>query len=209
MQQQINLYQPIFRRQEKRFSAKKLLGLFVGAAIFFTAVYGYARWNVHALETQLVDMQKQYNRELKRVDELSRQFPVKQKNLAMEQQLTRLRVERDAKQTLIGLLRGKSAFGNVEGFSGHMEGIARQRLDGMWVTGFSLNSGGESIDIHGSSLSPELVPQFLQKLSAERSFTGAEFRVFKMQRDAKNRAAIDFVLQTQQGTAQTQGAARK
>jgi hypothetical protein len=209
MQQQINLYQPLFRRQEKLFSAKKLLGLFVGAALFFTAIYAYARWNVYALETQLVEMNKQYDRELKRIDELSRQFPVKQKNIVMEQQLTALRLERDAKQTLIGLLRGKSAFGNVEGFSGHMEGIARQRLDGMWVTGFNLGSGGESIDIHGSSLSPELVPQFLQKLSAEPSFTGAEFRVFKMQRDEKNRAAIDFVLQTEQGSGQTKGAARK
>lgn len=208
MQQQVNLYQPIFRRQEKRFSAKKLLGLFVGAAFFFTAVYGYARWNVHALETQLVDSQNQYNTELKRVDELSRQFPVKRKSSSLEKKLARLRTERDAKQTLIGLLRGRSALGNVEGFSGHMEGIARQRVDGMWVTGFHLDGGGERIDIQGSSLRPELVPKFLQNLSAENSFTGAEFRVFKMQRDEKNRAAIDFVLQTQLAASKTRGAAR-
>ena len=204
MYQQVNLYQPMFRRQEKRFSAKKLLGLFVGAALFFTAVYGVARWNVYALETQLVELQTQYKSEIKRVDELSRQFPLKRKSSSMEKKLARLRTEREAKKTLISLLRGRSALGNVDGFSGHMEGIARQRINGMWVTGFYLDGGGERIDIQGSSLQAELVPRFLQKLSSENSFTGAEFRVFRMQRDDKKRAAIHFELKTKlaEGAAQ-------
>ena len=195
-QQHVNLYQPMFRRQEKKLSAKKLLGVVAGAALFLTAVYGYVRWDVYALESQLADLESQYQLELRRVDELNRQFPVRLRSKSSESKLARLRTEQKAKQNLIKLLQGSSTLGNNKGFSGHMEGIARQRVSGMWVTSFALNDGGESIDIAGSSIKPELVPRFLQNLSSENSFRGAEFRVFKMQRDENKRSSIDFQLKT-------------
>ena len=204
MQQQVNLFQPMFRRQEKKFSAKKLLGLLGGAALLFAAVYGYVRWDVYTLENQLADLKKQHQLELKRVEELSKQYPLKRRSASIEKQLTRLRNERQAKQNLIALLQGRSTLGNDTGFSSHMEGLARQHVSGMWVTAFAINDGGEQIGIQGSSLRPELVPQFLQNLSDENSFNGAVFRVFKMQRDEKKRAAINFELSTRQpkGTVQ-------
>jgi cell division protein FtsL len=198
MQQQVNLYQPMFRRTEKKFSAKKLLGLLVGSALFFTAVYGYVRWDVYKLESQLTELENQYQNETRQIEELNKQFPLIRTTGKIEKQLASLRAEREAKRNLIALLQGRSALGNIEGFSSHMEGIARQRVDGMWVTAFQLNDGGEQIGIVGSSLQPELVPKFLQNLSAENSFIGTEFRVFRMQRDKEQTAAIDFELLTTQ-----------
>lgn len=198
MRQQVNLFQPMFRRQEKRFSAKTLLGLFAAAAIFFTSVYGYARWNVHNLEARLVELQQQYQAELKRVDDLGRQFPLRRQSQQLQAQLDKLRNEQSAKEKLITVLRGKT-LGNTDGFSGHLEAMARQNIHGMWLTRFHISGDGQQVDIQGNSLNPEYVPRFLQQLSDEDVFEGTEFRVFRMQRDIKQRAAINFVLRARDG----------
>lgn len=203
MLQQVNLYQPMFRRQEKKFSAKKLLAVFVGSTLLFTAVYGYVRWDVYKLESQMADLQRQYEIETRRVEELNKQFPLKRSSERIEKELASLRTESEAKKKLITLLRDRSSLGNSKGFSAHMEGIARQRVDGLWLTAFEVTQGGNHIGIQGSSLQAELVPQFIQNLSAEEAFTGAEFRVFRMARNEKQRAAIDFELMTSQRDKKT------
>ncbi|NNG14107.1 MAG: PilN domain-containing protein, partial [Gammaproteobacteria bacterium] len=116
----------------------------------------------------------------------------------VETELENLKNERKAKQFLIKALSGRS-IGNDEGFSSYFEGMARQRPAGMWLRRFELEQGGDVIGIHGSSLQPELVPEFLQRLSEESSFDGSSFRIFQMQRDVNNAAAVNFTLRSVAG----------
>lgn len=194
-QQQINLYQPIFRKQEKVFSARTMLIVFVATIVFFSAIYGYARWNVYSLVAESDKLAVSYQSEVKRLDDLARRYPVKQKNRQVETELDNLKHERKAKQFLIKTLSGRS-IGNDEGFSSFFEAMARQRPAGMWLQRFEIEQGGQVIGIHGSSLQPELVPEFLQRLSDESSFDGSSFRIFRMQRDKENAAAVNFTLRS-------------
>jgi hypothetical protein len=198
VQQQINLYQPIFRKQEKVFSARTMSFVFVGTIVFFAAIYGYARWNVFSLVAESEKLAQSHASEMRRLDDLSRRYPVKQKSRQIETELENLQKERKAKQFLVKTLSGRS-IGNDEGFSSYFEGVARQRPAGMWLRHFELEQGGEVIGIHGSSLQPELVPEFLQRLSEEASFGGSSFRIFQMQRDEKNAAAVNFTLRSVAG----------
>jgi len=195
VQQQINLYQPMFRKQEKIFSARTMLLVFAITIAFFAAIYGYARWNVYSLVAESAKLGQQHDNEMKRLDDLARRYPVKQKNRETEAELASLQQERKTKQFLIKTLSGRS-IGNDEGFSSYFEGVARQRPDGMWLRRFELEQGGEVIGIHGSSLRPELVPAFLQRLSAEATFEDNGFQIFRMQRDATNAAAVNFSLRS-------------
>jgi hypothetical protein len=197
-QQQINLYQPIFRKQQKVFSARTMLFVFVGTIVFFAAIYGYARWNVHSLVAESEKLARQHATEMKRLDDLARRYPAKQKSELVETELENLTNERKAKQFLIKALSGRS-IGNDEGFSSYFEGMARQRPAGMWLRRFELEQGGQIIGIHGSSLQPELVPGFLQRLSEEPAFDGSSFRIFQMQRDKNNAAAVNFTLRSVAG----------
>lgn len=197
-QQQINLYQPIFRKQEKVFSARTMLLVFVATVVFFAAVYGYARWNVYSLITQSEKLAGLYDSEIKKLDDLSRRFPIKQKSQQVETELEDLKKERKAKQFLIKTLSGRS-IGNDKGFSSYFEGMARQRPAGMWLRRFELEQGGQIIGIHGSTLQAELVPEFLQRLAEEPSFEGSDFRVFQMQRDKENATAVNFTLRSVAG----------
>ena len=194
-QQQINLYQPIFRKQEKVFSARTMLMVLVATIVLFSAIYGYARWNVFTLVEESEKLAVSYQSETKRLDDLARRFPIKQKNRKVETELDNLKNERKAKQFLIKTLSGRS-IGNDEGFSSFFEAMARQRPTGMWLQRFEIEQGGQVIGIHGSSLQPELVPEFLQRLSEESSFDGSSFRIFRMQRDKENTAAVNFTLRS-------------
>ena len=198
IQQQINLYQPMFRKQKKVFSASSMLGVFVAAMIVFAGVYGFAHWNVYTLEQQSELLQQQYVQEEMRLEELAKRYPVKSKSKRVEQQLKDLQRERQSKQYLVNTLIGRS-IGNSDGFSDYFAGIAKQRLPGMWLTRLELDAGGDIIGIYGSTLKPELVPQFLQALAAEDSFRGSSFRIFSMQRDAEKDNTVSFALRTVPG----------
>ena len=69
--QQINLYQPIFRRQRQIFSALTMaqaVGVFVTALL---TIYGYGLWQVRGLEAealQLEGREKAYSAQLARLD---------------------------------------------------------------------------------------------------------------------------------------------
>jgi len=195
IQQQINLYQPRFRKQEKVFSAQSMLVVLVAAMVVLFGVYGYAKWNVVSLANESERLQKQKVNETARLEGLAVKFPVKKKSRLIEQQLKDLQGEKKAKQYLVNTLSGRS-IGNSSGFSSYFAGIARKHVKGMWIRRLELDNGGDVIGIYGSTLKPELVPQFLQSLSEEESFAGSEFQIFNMQRDEDNNAAINFSLRT-------------
>jgi len=195
MRQQINLYQPIFRKEEKVFSAKTLLIAFVAAIVVFSSVFFFARWNVYALEKESERLKVTYANELVRLEDLAKRYPVKKKSRIVEDEVTRLQQEQIAKQFLIKTLSGRS-IGNSNGFSSYFVGMARQQVQGLWIRQFELQQGGDVIGIHGSTLEPEYVPKFLLNLSSEDSFNGSSFRIFKMQRDEKQDQTINFSLRT-------------
>ena len=195
MQQQVNLYQPMFRKQKKVFSSSSMLGVLVLAFVIFGAVFGFARWNVHSLAQQSETMKSQHTTELARLESLSKRFPVKKKSRRLEDDLKKLQKERQAKQYLVKTLTDRS-IGNSDGFSEYLVGVAKHRVQGMWLNRLELTQGGNVIGIYGSTLRPELVPQFLQALAAEDSFRGSNFQVFAMQRDDENQNKVDFSLRT-------------
>lgn len=195
IQQQVNLYQPRFRKQEKVFTASSMLIVFIAAMVVLIGIYAYAKWNVVALANEKRNLQQQQLKEIAYLDNLAVKYPLKMKSRLIEQQLKDLQNEQKAKQYLVNTLSGRS-IGNSKGFSSYFSGIARQHLKGMWVQRLELENGGDIIGIYGSTLKPELVPKFLQALSKEDSFIGSKFQIFNMQRDEENALAINFSLRT-------------
>ena len=65
----------------------------------------------------------------------------------------------------------------------------------MWLTGISIQAGGENLNLQGSTYVAELVPRLLQRLAQEPSFTGVEFKTLLMQRVDKS-TRINFDLRS-------------
>ncbi|MEW6647556.1 MAG: PilN domain-containing protein [Pseudomonadota bacterium] len=194
--QQINLYQPLFRKQEKIFSAKTMLQ---GAALVLAGMllfFAYAAWQTYSLEAQVTQFVRQRDDATRRVTDLARAMPERSKNMALEQEVVRLRADLRDKQRVVAQLADRRS-GNTTGYAAHLEGLARQRLPQLWLTQIGLRGGGSVVELRGSAFNPEQVPQYLQRLSAESAFSGVEFRQFTLSRAEKAPQQVDFVLLTE------------
>ncbi len=193
--QQINLYLPIFRGARQPLSAQTLLYALAGVAVVLMLYYGYDSWSLGPLKKELASAQQQHSEALKQLEVLGQQAQANQKDAALEQEVARLSAERDAKQQVFNKLTG-GGLGNTRGFSAQIEGLARRRVEGVWLTNIAISQGGASFALNGGTLAPELVPVLLQALGKEPVFKGVEFKTLLMERSEQEPGRVNFTLRT-------------
>jgi hypothetical protein len=182
MYQQINLYQPIFRKQRQIFSAATLAqGLGIVAAALL-AIYAYGLVQVRGLEGEVVQLE---GREKALTTQLARIDPGQSKNrrAEVEQELKRLNATLLAQQRLIDVLR-EQPLGTTAGFSGYLSALSRQRTPELWLTQLAINGANGALELSGRSLKPELVPEYLQRLGHETALAGQRFDALEIEHDA-------------------------
>lgn len=199
MSQQVNLYQPVFRKQKRKFSALAMLQATVLVVLGIGLLYGYTWWQVRQLRAEAAQTNKQLANLTKRMDETARQFGERLQNMDLQAQVQKLQAQVAEKQRLQQVLQ--SAQFNTQGFSDYFIAFARQYTPGVWITGIEITGAADQLTLSGRSTNPELVPRYLQKLSSEKRLSGIEFQTFQMSRggaDAKGGATsyIDFMAKT-------------
>jgi hypothetical protein len=181
MYQQINLYQPIFRKQRQIFSAVTMLQAVGVVAVALLGIYGYALAQVGALEAEVVQLE---GREKALTTQRMRIDPKLSANrrAELETELRRLNATLLDQQRLIDVLR-EQPLGRVEGFSGYLAALARQRTPELWLTEIGINGGTAAIELAGRSLYPKLVPEYMQRLGNEPALAGQQFDRFEIELD--------------------------
>ena len=199
MSQQVNLYQPVFRKQRRKFSAATMLQATVLMVLGIGLMYGYTYWQVRQLRADFSQADKQFVRLTKQLDEATRQFGERLQNKDLQAQVQKLQQQLTEKQNLQQVLQ--SAQFNTQGFSSYFISFARQHIPEVWITGLDIVGAADQLTLSGRSTNPELVPRYLQKLSAETRLSGIEFRSFQMTRvaaDGKSGTAsyVEFIAKT-------------
>ena len=91
--QQINLYQPLFRKQEKIFSARTMLE---GAVIVLAGIllfYVYALWQTASLERQVTAAQQRQTQAAEQARQLAAEYPERRKDPVLTKQVQHLQNE--------------------------------------------------------------------------------------------------------------------
>lgn len=181
MSQQINLYSPIFRRQEKKFSALAMLQ--AGGAIVAGVVLliGANLWQVVSLRADLHEADQQSARSLKQLEDANRQFKPRVGDARLEDEVARYEAILAASSQVQQSLR-RDIFSESRGYSAYFIALARQSQSGLWLTGIDIVGAGESMELKGRTHDPERVPQYLQRLSSEKILSGTEFKLFQLER---------------------------
>ncbi len=194
--QQINLYQPLFRKQEKIFSARTMLqaGVIVIAGMILLLLFEV--WQTQNLKQQVVKLQQQRDTNAAQVIKLSEQFPERKKDPALERDVARERKRIESRKAVMATLQQRT-LGNLDGFASHLEGLARQRLSQLWLTRITIEQGGLALAIRGSTYQQEQLPQYLQQLSREQAFSGTEFKHLTMSRNEEQPQQLDFLVSSQ------------
>ncbi len=192
-QQEINLFQPLLRKEVDRFSGKNILGMSGMVLAGFLVIYGIFFWHVRTVLTEAEALQAKQKQMTDHLAEVNKKFRPKRKSTVLESQVKASVVKLEMKRKIFSAIDDIPQISS-KGFAGFLEGMARQHISGLWLTGFKISDGGNEMNISGRSLDPILVPAYLKKLSSEQVFHGVDFETFSMNRMKKEVAMIDFTL---------------
>ena len=194
--QQINLYHPIFWKKKVVFSALAVLNILLVAGLGMSLIYAYSLWQNSRLGQELRELQTREQAAQIELEKVESQLPERMPNRLLEQQVEHLQTTKRLKSSVLNILRTQQVHSG-EGFSGHFEGLARRTVSGMWLSSIQLDDGGKFLAISGGATRPELVPEFLQLLAAEEAYLGTQFQVLSFDRSSDDSRAIDFRLVTE------------
>lgn len=189
MYQQINLYQPIFRRQRQVFSARTLLAAVgvIGAALL--SIYAYGYWQVLELEAEVVQLEGREKAYAAQIAGLDPELGAA-RHRSIDDELKTLNERLLHQQKLIEILR-EQPLGSTDGFSDHLAALARQHTDGLWLTRMAIQGGSARMELAGMSTRPELIPEYLQRLGTEPALSGQRFDMLTIER-TEGEAAVSF-----------------
>lgn len=197
MMQQINLYQPMFRKQKVVFSAVTMLQVGVFFLIVFLGLYIYQSEKIKPYKNQLVSVESELAQLNSQVVTMEANQANKSKSKLLENEIAKLSKELEKRERISNVLSSKS-FGNEAGFSSLLESFARGHIEGTWLTDVNITSGGSLLGLKGKTLSSELVPKYIQRLAEEEPLQGSSFNVMELARVEKEGgdSEINFSIST-------------
>jgi MSHA biogenesis protein MshI len=194
--QQVNLYQASLKPPRQLMSSKQLVQMML-ASIALVVVLGFVQsWFAGGVQQALQELQHEQKTLLADIEKLNLELSKRQDSTQMTQQLKQLEQEVSDKQQVMQALKVQS-FGNTRGFARYFSGLARQHIDGVWLTSLRIQAGGQLMDLKGNTHSADLLPRYLQQLAKENSFNGIEFKTFLMQRSEES-GFIEFDMRGQE-----------
>lgn len=197
MSQQINLYQPTLFEKKEPFSAGMML-MVLGLVILLALLVGaLCVWRVSVLESRLALSQSGQSAALQRIDAYQRRYPARTADPALARKVEKMMGDRQARLALLQLLTSGQS-GNSVGFSGYLEGLAREDLPTVWLRHIRLGAGGHDLLLEGSTTRAADVPLYLQGLNRQQDYAGREFNHLQLTQSEDNRQVINFLLQTTQ-----------
>jgi hypothetical protein len=180
MSQQINLFNPNFLKKHNRFSSVTLVRALGVVLILVILYFGYLKFQSMRLDQDATQIGVQLNETQQQLTKTIAEYVPRKGNPALADELKLAQDEYAAIQLAMSRLQNNE-FGNKKGYAAYMGAFARQKIDGLWLTGFSIVGAGNAIGIQGRALQPDLVPAFISRLQQEPVMQGKSFAVLEMQ----------------------------
>lgn len=196
LHQQINLYQPVFRKQEKVFGSVRLLQISAAALLLLLMILAHAHWT-------LADMQHSAQRLQRQVESLDRQLAGMQTGDAqtgstpLADEVAALRdriVQRNDLMSQFERLNERRS----SGFATRFEALAGLHVPGLWLESVNVDSEAR-IELRGIALSARLVPHYVQELERNRRLSKRSFETVSMTRMDSDAPQLQFVLRNFKG----------
>lgn len=184
MTQQINLYNSALLPQVDAFSGRVVLLALGGILLLSLLVYGWSAWDATQLAAQQQRQQGELNTLQSDITRLAQQSAARKPSPQLTAELESIEALLAGRNEVMTVLKGGS-LGDTKGVSEYFRAFARETVDGLWLTGFSIVGAGNEISIEGRALKAELVPGYIGKLRREDVLRGHGFGTLKVQLPAE------------------------
>lgn len=178
MTQEINLVNPALRPQ-RDWAAFPVVAIAAGVALALVVVsYAYARYSAYSSKQGQLVAQARLEQVQREVQAAQTALAARVPNTALESDIARLESAVRQRGEVLKLAEQLSNQGGG-GVAEVMRGFSRQKLEGVWLTGFSIGPSGFSI--RGRLTDPALLPVYIRRLNGEQAFRGRSFAALDMQ----------------------------
>src|SRR5687767_1878004 len=178
MSQNINLFNPAFRKEERVVSLRALASALAVTFLTLVAIHTYLHERVHGLAEELSSGEALLKAERSYADRLKGESVTRKQDARLDAEIVRLELELKQARESMDALKG-GVIGTQEGFAEYLRAFSRQSVNGLWLTGLTIGGAGD-IEIRGRVLSPELVPTYIQRLNKEKVLAGRSFARLEM-----------------------------
>jgi Tfp pilus assembly protein PilN len=198
MHQQINLYQPVFRKQEKVFGAATLLKIGAAALLLLLGILVHAWWTLAGMQNTALALEQQ-------MEGLGRKLTVLEAGNrtpdsdGLDSDIARLQTAIQQRHALLGQFE-QLATQHENGFAARFEALARQQVPGLWLEGVTVDSDNR-IELRGLTLDARLVPLYVQQLASLGDLSDRPFETISMTRLDSGAPQLQFVLRNFKGDA--------
>ncbi|PPD12071.1 PilN domain-containing protein [Methylophilus sp.] len=174
MSQQINLFNPALIRPRDWLTLKNVVLIYLVSLAVMYGLYNQSQSELAELTTERESAQAALDATMVELSVEKNRTSQSANNQEDEKVLKALIETRDMQSrmlTTLKLIQNESGQHILD----YMQGFAENVMKGVWLTGFKLNHFEQQLSIMGQSLTPELVPAYVEKLGQHVAFHGRLF----------------------------------
>lgn len=163
--------------------------------VVFVSLYLYGQMRMQPLEEQMDKLNQDIARMNAQLGRVEANVAGTSNSKLLENEIARLGNELEKRRQIQTLLSSRQ-IGNTEGLSVYLESFARQHVQGIWLTSFTIGNGGKALGLKGKTLSSELVPVYITRLANEQVLRGTSFNVMELVQPTEPAGQMDFYVST-------------
>lgn len=192
MQQQINLFQPVFRRETKVFSARALAQVLGLALVLIVAGFALLQMQLsrHNATHDLLD--GQYRRLDSQLQALETRADAGELT-ALDNRIKELETRLSDGAAELAQLQDQ-VLSSSGGYAPLLEALARHPQDGLWLT--TIRVQGDELELEGRTLDPERLPAYLAELNADATLARWPLTTVQLERLADPTTQLRFTLRS-------------
>ncbi|MEW5756902.1 MAG: hypothetical protein AB1810_11410 [Pseudomonadota bacterium] len=200
MIQQVNLFQPPFKKEKPKFPSAQMLSAVLACVLLIAAVAVVEVWRARQAQNEVAALEKQSQDLTRQRDELGIQLAQRRQRSPLDAQIEKLERILTHRQQLQQMM-AQDLFGQGEGYSGYLIAMARQHISGIALLDITIDGAGREITLRGRTSDPALVPKYLQRMSQEDRLAGTQFHTFRIERPQDENEShyagdVDFFVST-------------
>lgn len=193
MKRDLNLFRRELLPRPVPLSAEKMLLIQGLVLVAMCLVWAMDGWKINQAKKQVTLAEKNKRvAEVNLEDSTNRYPPVAIDELLKSRVEQREREVRQHQNMLIFLQQNQQAVRN--GFSPYLLGLSRQHVPGLWLESIQVGSGFR-LSLSGGVLKPDLLPKYIEKLSADSVFENQHFEALKIlspEEEEKKQSTSDY-----------------
>ncbi len=182
MRRQINLLLSFPKKQKDLVNADLIVRLSLIIIVMLIMFSLYTSWENKKQKAPLASIKKEISLLRDQENELKEKLDKLLSETTLSIEVEKLKAELEELQFTFDKLNVSPENPRLH-FSIFFDDLGRYTPQGLWFSGISISNGGRNINLSGSAVQAELVPQFIQQLRNSKSLNERKFQEFTIEKN--------------------------